>query len=190
MIKNNENFNLSKFEGEEWKQVAGYEGLYEISNLGRVKSLKANKGKVREKILRQGKMKNGYLKVIFHKEGKVKTFLIHRLVATAFLDNPSNLRCVNHKDENKENNCVDNLEWCTHQYNVNFGTCQKRISDKLSKQVYQYTKDEKLVAIWDSTKECKLRGFSQGNVSQCCRNCFKREGNNVYKGFIWSYTPL
>ena len=166
----------------------------------------------KEKILKQGKKKNGYLYVILWKEGKYKTCLVHRLVAQAFLENPNNYSCVNHKDENKENNCVENLEWCDAKYNINHGTCiQRRVAnmdyktkvantdykaigrknaEKLtngvrSKQVYQYSKDGTLVAIYPSVAECGRNGYHQGVVTQCCNG--KRKS---HKGFKWSYTPL
>ena len=198
---------------EEWKPIVGYEGLYEVSNLGKVKSLIDNNRKPREKILKQGKNKYGYMQVILCKDGKLKHCIVHRLVAKAFIDNPNNYPCVNHIDENKENNCVDNLEWCTYQYNLNYGTCQQRrvantdykaIADKidyqeisrkvaeklinrqdLSKQVFQYTKNGTLVAIWKSTAECGRNGFDQGAVASCCRSERKS-----HKGYIWSYIPL
>lgn len=168
-----------------------------------------------------GKNKDGYLRVVLYKEGKGKTIKVHRLVAQAFIPNPNNYPCVNHKDECKTNNCVDNLEWCDQKYNVNFGNgikrrvantdwkevSRKRVAstdykaigrknaEKLtngvrSKQVYQYTKDGTLVAIWTSARECGRNGFNLGAVASCCNNCFNREGNNVYKGFKWSYTEL
>ena len=106
------NLSLENLEGEEWKDIEGYEGLYQVSSLGRVKSLKDNNDKSREKILKQGKMKNGYLKVNLWKNEKVKQYYVHRLVANAFIENPSSLPWVNHKDENPSNNRVNNLEWC------------------------------------------------------------------------------
>lgn len=188
---------------EEWRPIEGYEGLYEVSNMGRIKSLKFDK----EKILSQCRIKNGYLYVALCKNGKMKTYKVHRLVAQAFLENPSNLPCVNHIDENKVNNYVDNLEWCSYKYNSNHGTCQKRrvdstdykafqerrvanidwksVAEKLSRQVYQYSLDGTLVGIWDSTAECGRQGFDQGHVSQCCNGNRKQ-----HKGFLWSYTPL
>ena len=201
------NLSLENIENEIWLQVVGYEGLYEVSNLGRVKSL-ANEFSRKEKILSQYENKNGYLYVSLCKYGKMKSFRVHRLVAIAFIPNPNGYRCVNHKDENKENNCVDNLEWCTHQYNNTYGTVvQRRVAhtdykaigrknaEKLtngvrSKQVYQYSLGGILVAIWESIRECGRQGFNFGAVSQCCNNCFNREGNNIYKDFIWSYYPL
>ena len=112
---------------EIWKPIEGYEGLYEVSNLGRVRSLdrfyyRLHKGKV----LSPTKDRYGYLTVTLNCNGKSKTIKIHRLVAQAFLPNPDNLPQVNHKDEVKSNNCVDNLEWCSAKYNVNFGTRQER----------------------------------------------------------------
>ena len=175
---------------EEWKPVVGYEGLYEVSNLGRVKSL-GNEYSRKEKILKQRKDKYGYLIINIYKEGKIKTCKVHRLVANAFLENPNNYPCVNHIDENPLNNQVDNLEWCTHQYNSNYGTCIQRRAEKLtnrqdqSKQVYQYTKDGTLVAILKSTRECERNGFNQGAVSKCCLCKLKS-----HKGYIWSYYPL
>ena len=102
---------------ELFRDVAGYEGLYQVSNLGNVKSLNyLNTGQVR--ILKQRKHTDGYLQINLWKEGKMKTHYVHRLVAQAFIENPDNLPEVNHIDENKQNNRVDNLEWCEHTYNM------------------------------------------------------------------------
>lgn len=103
-------------EEEIWKEIEGYSN-YKVSDKGRVKSLYKN-GK--EKLLKPSKNKNGYLRVTLTKDHKVKHIFIHRLVAQAFLENPDNLPQVNHKDENKENNCIENLEWCTASYNVKY----------------------------------------------------------------------
>lgn len=120
---------------EEWREIEGYEGLYQVSNLGRVKSLfrvvirsNGKPNTVNEKILKYG-MNRGYCAVVLCKNGKRKMYKVHRLVAMAFLSNPHNLPEVNHKDENKKNNCVDNLEWCTPKYNTNYGTCIERRID-------------------------------------------------------------
>lgn len=117
---------------EEWRDIEGYEGFYQVSNLGRVKSLARvvmrSDGKpnpVNEKILKYG-MNRDYCAVVLCKDRKKKMYKVHRLVAMAFLSNPHNLPEVNHKDENKKNNCVDNLEWCTSKYNTNYGTCIER----------------------------------------------------------------
>lgn len=113
-------------------ELFDYTGYYEISNFGQVRSLDRVVTDWRGEVLLKGKIKNsvsdadGYLVVSLHKEGKTSMFKIHRLVATAFIPNPENLPQVNHKDENKQNNKVDNLEWCTAKYNRNFGTCIER----------------------------------------------------------------
>lgn len=120
---------------EIWKDIVGYEGLYQVSNLGNVKRLKGYKGRgkgyiVEEHLIQPSINSRGYQNVVLCKNGKTKTFTMHRLVAIAFLDNPDNLPQVNHKDENKTNNCVDNLEWCDSVYNNNYGTRNKKCSDK------------------------------------------------------------
>ena len=167
---------------EIWKQIDSYED-YQISNWGRVKSFK--KGK--ERILRPRVVGAGYLQVILYKDGKTKPVFIHRLVANAFINNPDNLPEVNHKDENKQNNLVTNLEWCDAKYNSNYGTSIQRIADKLtngplSKQVGQYSKDGNLIKIWPSMIEAHRNGFNVGHICSCCKGKYKTHG-----GFIWRY---
>lgn len=180
------NLDLNNLPNEEWLLIKDYEN-YQVSSLGRIKSLKYGK----EKIRKQRKINNGYLTINLWKEGIMKSCLVHRLVANAFIPNPSNLKCVNHKDENKENNCVDNLEWCSVAYNNTYGSRLKKVSEKQindpskSKQVYQYSLDGELVAIWNSTQECKRNGYHRGNVSNCCLGKLK-----THRGFKWSYTPI
>ena len=111
-----------------------YSGLYEVSNYGRVRSLDrvdSNGHRLKGKIKKLRVNNMGYVCVGLCKDGKVKTFSVHRLVATAFIPNPKNLPVVNHRDENPSNNCVKNLEWCTQKYNTNYGTCQERRSEKI-----------------------------------------------------------
>lgn len=115
---------------EVWKDVPGYEGLYKVSSYGKVMSLKKNLfGKYVdcEKLLTPSEDKDGYLRLSLVKDKKEKKFMVHRLVAMAFIDNPENLPQINHKDEIKTNNSVDNLEWCTEEYNCNYGTRNDRI---------------------------------------------------------------
>ena len=119
---------------EEWRDIKGYEGLYQISNLGRVKSLNRviiySDGRnyfYKEKILKLRKDTIGYLYAHLCKNNVSKYYSVHRLVAEAFLENPNNYPCINHKDENKEKNNVNNLEWCTYLYNNNYGTRTERI---------------------------------------------------------------
>lgn len=106
-------------EKEIWKPVVGYEGLYEVSNIGRVKGINTYSHK-EPIILSQCKRKDGYLSVRLSKNNISKSKTVHRLVAMAFIPNPDNLEMVNHKDENKANNKVDNLEWCTRAYNQKY----------------------------------------------------------------------
>ena len=179
---------------EIWKDKKDYEGLYQVSNLGRAKSLdRYIKGKghslqfKKGRILKPMKDNNGYLKVRLCNGEKSKTFNLHRLVAEAFIDNPDNLPQVNHKDENKTNNVVTNLEWCDSRYNKNYGTRNKRISEKmtngkLSKPVLQYDLEGNLIREWKSTMECGRNGFNHGAVNACCLGKLK-----TYKGFIWEY---
>ena len=103
-----------------WKPIIGYENLYKINNYGEVLSLRSTK------ILKPNNNGIGYFIIQLCKNGKRKNYLIHRLVAEHFLDNPNNLPEVNHKDEDKSNNFVNNLEWCEHKYNMNYKQLQKR----------------------------------------------------------------
>ena len=174
---------------EIWKDIEGWDGIYQVSNLGRVKSLSRmlsnTKGVFmsKERILKHGKDKNGYHRVNLYYNNRYTTFPIHRLVAIAFIPNPSNYPMVNHKDENKDNNCVSNLEWCTSKYNTNYGTCIERMRHSKMKRVAQYTLDGKLVKIWDSpTTIQRETGWSLYAISLACLGVTKTS-----KGFIWKY---
>ena len=130
---------------EIWKNIEGYEGKYQVSNLGRVKRMIGQ-----EKVLHPKKHRNGHLQIGLHKDKKRKTMYIHRLVAQAFIPNPDNLPCVNHKDENPNNNNVDNLEWCTQKYNCNYGTRVDRIMETKKQQykkIYKYSFNEYSIKI-------------------------------------------
>lgn len=123
---------------EIWKDVDGYDGLYQVSNLGNVRRLSkiitdVSQGGIRKRlfkgrILSQIVVNHGYKSVMLSMNGYVKRYNVHRLVAQAFIPNPDDLPEVNHKDENKQNNRVDNLEWCTGLYNCNYGSRNKKIS--------------------------------------------------------------
>lgn len=194
---------------EIYKDIEGYEGLYQVSNKGNVKSFVNNNGVSREKVLKPA-IRNGYKKVDLCKNKTKKTYSIHRLVAQAFIENPNNYPCINHKDECKTNNVVENLEWCTHKYNTNYGSANARRAKAISKALTNNQKhskavskaltnnpkiskavgafkDGKLVMTFPSTREAERNGFKQSAVGACCRNCFNRPGNNVYKGYEWRY---
>ncbi len=113
-------YNPDVCDGEVWKPVVGYEGLYEVSNFGRVRKL--------EYRLMSGHNHKGYVRVNLTKDGEKKSVFVHRLVAEAFLPNPDSYPIINHKDERPGNNRVDNLEWCDHKHNANWGTNKERIS--------------------------------------------------------------
>ena len=117
---------------EEWKDIKGYEGLYKISNKGRVYNIKLKRF--------MGHESNKYMCVELGKDGKYKNYKVHRLVAQAFIPNPDNLPFINHKDENKLNNCVENLEWCTREYNVNYGTAIQRMKATKKRRVGRYNR--------------------------------------------------
>ncbi len=115
---------------EEWRDIEGYENLYQVSNKGQIKSLGNGQTNSKERILKISLNKNGRYQVTLSKNGKRERFYVHRLVAQTFLENPNNYPMINHKDENKLNNCVENLEFCTAKYNVNYGTAIERRSEK------------------------------------------------------------
>ena len=173
---------------EEWRPVVGYENLYMVSNMGRVKSLNYNKtGK--ERILKPQKSGNGYLHVQLCKDGKAKNYLVHRLVATAFCDNPHGFKEVNHKDEDKTNNCADNLEFCNGYYNCNYGTRNNKVAEKninnpkTSKPVFGIDKVTGLIVEFPSAHEAeRVLRIDQSSITKCCKGKKKSIG-----GFYWYY---
>jgi len=170
-----------------WKDVVGFEDRYKVSSAGLVYSKHKNQLKATKKNNR------GYVQVSLHKDGKEHTYLLHRVVAMAFIPNPNNLPQINHIDEDKENNRVENLEWCTRIENERHGTKHKRcvehtdynaIARKNSKPVAQYTLDGKLIKIWESLAAMSAEtGYSRGNISMCCNGKYK----NMLYGFSWAY---
>ena len=144
---------------EEWKPVKGYEGLYEVSNLGRVRSI--SQGKIAKfrpehkgRVLKPYQKKNGYLIVDLYYAPKKKHHChIHRLVAEAFIQNPKDLPCINHKDEDPTNNVVNNLEWCTTTYNLEYNGRAKRVGIIQGHPVEQISVDGKVIATYHSIHE-------------------------------------
>lgn len=167
--------------------IPEYEGLYMVSNIGRIKSLNYHRtGK--DGILKPNKQVSGYLVVHLSKNGITKPYRISRLVAMAFIPNPDNLPEVNHKDEVKTNNCVENLEWCTCKYNTNYGSCiERRVANRngsnAPKKVYQYNLNGEFVKEWKSMQEIEMvLGFNHSHICKCC----KGQRKSAY-GFIWKY---
>lgn len=171
---------------EEWKDIEGYEGLYQISNKGRVKSLgNGGPSKYRGKvIIKKQRLNNmGYYYVGLWRNSIVKHYMVHKLVGTHFIPNPDNLPCINHKDENPKNNCVDNLEWCTYKYNSNYGTCIKRRSEKKRKPVNQYDLDGNYIRTWESISEASISlGINDGQISNVVNN---KPKHKTAGGYIW-----
>lgn len=178
---------------EVWKDIKGYEGIYMVSNKGRIKSLERkietrNRwGKMERrfpgKIIKPSICKRtGYYNVVLNNSDGGKTFKVHRLVAIAFVENKNNLPQVNHKDENKINNCVENLEWCTAKYNSNYGTKTKRAAKAQSKKVAKM-KNGGIIEIYDSLHDVTRKtGISFKNVCSVCNGLRKTAG-----GYEWKY---
>ena len=162
---------------EIYKDIQGYEGKYQISNLGNVYSLITNK------ILKPRLTLDGYYQVDLCKNGVKKHLYIHRLVAQSFLDNPKNYKIVNHKDENSMNNIVSNLEWCNSTYNNNYGNCKRKISEANSIKINQYDMDGNFIKQWlgiNNIERCLK--INKGNICMCCKG--KRNNAGGYK---WKY---
>ena len=156
------------------KDVVGYENLYAVTSCGKVWSYR------RQKFLTPSANEKGYLYVSLYKNGEQKRYRIHRLVAEAYLPNPNNLLQVNHKDENKANNCLQNLEWCNAKYNVNYGTGTKRSANSRKIPILQYDLNGNFIREWgctaDAAKEFK------GHICECLRGRRKTAAN-----YIWKY---
>lgn len=193
---------------EIWKDIVGYEGLYQVSNCGRVKSLEKEvihkrygTYKLKEKILKQYVEKLGYVRVGLYKNCKIKHFLLHRLIAEAFIPNPYNKPYIDHIDGNPKNNNIDNLRWCTHKENMNNPIAEKRTSDSLkghntseetkkkigkshSISIYQIDKTNGcIIREWSSMTDVERElGIDHRKICNCCKGKRKSTG-----GYIWRY---
>lgn len=171
---------------EIWKDIKGYEGLYQVSNLGRIKSLPKAGNHWNGKILAQNYNRK-YARIGLSK-GKLTTENVHRLVAMAFIPNPLNLPEVNHKDENPSNNRVDNLEWVTHKENMDYGTQIKRGAISRGIPTIQYSYDGKFIREWHSIAEA-ARGIRPDSYvalkTEIARVCNGEKKHAL--GFIWKW---
>lgn len=183
---------------ELWKPVKNYENIYLVSNKGCLKSCdriqirkdrwgNVTKYHIKSKKIKTCKNNKNYNMVHLYKNGKCETKLLHRLVAQAFIPNPNNLPEINHKDENKQNNEVDNLEWCERLYNNNYGKQSKSgrrySSEKRMKRVNQYDLDGQFIKTYRGIRIAEEEtGIHNSNIIKCCNNKVKTAG-----GYIWKY---
>ena len=175
---------------EIWKDIKGYEGLYQVSNFGRIKSIGSYIGRNQSnkiwccdkpEIIMHPEIINGnYLRVMLRKDGKSKHFLVHRLVAETFIPNPNNLPQINHKDQNPQNNVYTNLEWCTQRYNNLYGDRIDKVINKISKKIQCVETNVIYNSISDAYKA--LNKKYQGGISACCNNKAK-----TALGYHWKF---
>jgi hypothetical protein len=176
---------------EEWKPIKGYEGFYEVSDQGRIKSVARTlimkngvRRPIKEKIINGSAQASGYLNVTLSKNGTCEKLRIHRIVAEAFVPNPDHMPEVNHKDENKQNNAAANLEWCDRKYNNIYGTAKLRSAITQGKPVLQIL-DGEIVNAWPSAgMAAAFTNATQGGISSCCRGEMKTSG-----GYEWKLAP-
>lgn len=167
---------------EKWKSIKGFENLYEISNMGNIKSLGNKKNHSKIIYLKKGENRGGYEYVVLQNNKKIKSKLVHRLVAEAFIPNPENKKQVNHIDGNKKNNCVENLEWNTPSENI-LHSFKIKLRKPTWKNVLQYDLDNNFIASYNSVKEAgEKTGVFKNGISKCCRNELKTSG-----GYKWKY---
>lgn len=175
---------------EIWRDIEGYEGVFQVSNEGRIKSVervvedifngKKRIRPIKERILILYENSNGHLRAELHYNNKRERLLVHQIVAKAFIPNPNNYEIVHHIDHNPQNNVVENLIWMSDEEHRAMHAVQS-----LSKKVYQYTLEGELVKIWDSLSDVGRNGFSYYQVWKCCNGKAEQ-----HKGFRWSYIPL
>lgn len=179
-LLNPKKLKVVSIEGEIWKPIAGFEGSYEVSNLGRVKSVERYAGGryFNESILNTYNRHGGYKSVVLSKGSNLKFYLLHRIVADAFVENENNLPCINHKDENKDNNSASNLEWCTIKYNNNYGTRNTRSGN---------TRKKNIIATTESGEKMTFSGFNEAKlITGVCSATINAHSSNgkPYKGII------
>lgn len=170
---------------EIWKDIENFNGKYQVSNLGRVKSLsRYRRGKnstmvfVKERILKGKKDKDGYIEfgLCIGEHKKMKYYRGHRLVAEAFIPNPNNYPIINHINEIKDDNRVENLEWCSYSYNATYS---------IGRKVLQIKPNGEIVKEWESIAEASKNGYDRSTIGKCCRGVF-----DTHKGYIWKYKEV
>ena len=163
----------------EWRAIEGYEGLYEISNIGEIRNAK---GEIKKSQFKKG-VNTHYKEVSLWKDGKNKRFLVHRLVAKAFIPNPNNFAIINHKDENGTNNCVENLEWCNHSYNTRYNKYPEKPKTIPTKVVSQEQKLKTSLSVKNYRREhAKLKFEYQGQMLSIPEIAEKMK---VRQGTLW-----
>lgn len=167
---------------EIWK-IMKENNKYEISNFGKIKTIKTQK--IRKPII----SKKGYYQMIFYINKKPKSYFVHRLVANNFIDNPNNYEQINHKNENKLDNRVENLEWCNNKYNANYGTKTERMLKtkwNTFRKIIQKDKNNNVIKLWENIIEIqKETKYNKANIYKCCEGKYKYAYN-----YIWEYTTL
>jgi hypothetical protein len=176
---------------EIWKDIEGYEGYYQVSNMGGIRSITRKVWTSRHggtyltrngKLLSIAKDRYGYHFVRLSKDNISKNLFVHRLVAIAFIPNPNNLPIINHKNETKTDNRVQNLEWCTVKYNDNYGGRLERIYNSQRKAVVAIPIDGGPNREYESIRDAALDGFNKGKISECCNGkC------SAYRGYHWKF---
>ena len=168
---------------EEWKDIDGYEGSYQVSNLGNIISLENKSNHKQAKCLKCSITKKGYLRAYLYKNKNRRCYFVHRLVAETFIPNPNNLPCINHKDGNKLNNKVDNLEWCTHRDNnihafINGLNSTQKAVEKNEKPIILINNNTRYRSMMDA---CRQLGLNVTNVSRVCSGKLKHTKGYVFK---------
>lgn len=176
---------------EVWKDIQGFEGIYQVSSLGRVRSLdrvihKLNvEQRMRGRILSPTNNGTGYMKVNLSKDGKAKLCFVHRLVVEAFIPNSCKLSQINHIDENKSNNQVNNLEWCSSEYNINYGERTNKVRLTANRPVIQCDKKGTIIKEFASATIAEAEtGIPHQNISKCC---YGHKNYSHAGGFIWKF---